>query len=112
MVEKRQYCWNAMFLKRFKVLRRRYTKNGFVTLLVSGFVIMTLKLVLVEHNHIEKASNRHNLEEPFDSRLIAEKKIEIHKRHNKASDPVQSKLEGTITSEKPSTISKCGYDVS
>lgn len=111
-----------MFLKRFKVLRRRYTKNGFVTLLVSGFVIMTLKLVLVEHNHIEKASNRHNLEEHFDSRLIAEKKIETRKRQNKASDPVQTKLKGTviydsklnttISSEKPSTISKCGYDVS
>ena len=112
-----------MFSKHFNILRRRYTKNVFAILLVSAFVIMTLKLIPIEHDHTEKASIRPTLEEYFEFRPIAKKDIETRKKQNKTSDPIQisklkeaviynSKLSTMKSSEKSSTISKCGYDVS
>ena len=112
-----------MFSKFFKVFKRRYTKNVFATLLVSVFVVMTSKLIPIdEHDHIEKGSIKTNLEEYFEFRPIPEKNIETRKKQNKTSDPIQSKLKEAViynskittmtSSEKPSTISKCGYDVS
>lgn len=112
-----------MFSKFFKVLKRRYTKNVFVILLVSAFVVMTLKLIPIEHGHIENVSIRPTLEEYFEFKPFAGKNIETRKKQNKTSDPIQisklkeaaiysSKLTTMISSKKPSTISKCGYDVS
>ncbi len=111
-----------MFSKFFKVFKRRYTKNVFATLLVSVFVVMTSKFIPIdEHDHIEKGSMKTNLEKYFEFRPIPGKNIEIHNKQNKTSDPIQisklkeaviSKITTVMSSEKPPTISKCGYDVS
>ena len=111
-----------MFSKFLKVFKRRHTKNVLVTLLVSAFVVMTLKLIPIEHDHIEKASIRPTLEEYFEFKPIAGKNIETRKKQNKTSNPMQGKLKEAViynseittmtSSAKPSIISKCGYDVS
>lgn len=85
------------------MINRRYSKERFATMLVLSLAMTTLK-VFLESRNLEKRPNN-NLEEY--SKYFAE----THESTN--TTDVNHHLNQIPTSlNKPSTISKCGYDVS